>query len=72
MLYVDVDLNECVEPKQFHDLSGGYNRFDVFQLTVNRSALRPIQFVDDLALDKSECSRPGESSEQFVDLDETG
>ena len=46
ILYVDVDLNLCVTPKQFHDVSGGYNRFDVFKLTIDRSANRPVSFVD--------------------------
>ena len=44
ILYVDIDLAECVEPKQVHDVVGYYNRFDVFKLTVNRSANRPISF----------------------------
>ncbi len=45
ILYVDIDLSRCVEPKQFHDVSGGYNRFDIFSLTVNRTAQRPISFT---------------------------
>jgi len=45
MLYTDIDLSCCVEPKQYHDLVGGYNRFDIFQLTVNRTAQRPISFL---------------------------
>lgn len=45
ILYAELDLCECVEPKQFHDVSGGYNRFDIFQLTVNRTPNRPIQFA---------------------------
>lgn len=44
LLYADVDLARCVEPKQIHDLAGGYNRFDIFQLTVDRTAQRPIRF----------------------------
>jgi len=44
MLYADIDLSSCVEPKQLHDLAGGYNRFDIFQLTVDRTAQRPIHF----------------------------
>ena len=44
ILYADIDLSRCVEPKQFHDLVGGYNRFDIFELTVNRAAQRPISF----------------------------
>ncbi|KAM3413947.1 hypothetical protein BST61_g10616 [Cercospora zeina] len=38
--YADLDLNDCVEPKQFHDVVGGYQRFDVFDLKVNRERLR--------------------------------
>jgi len=45
IVYAELDLSLCVEPKQYHDLSGGYNRFDIFQFTVNRSANRPIQFA---------------------------
>lgn len=44
ILYADIDLSRCVEPKQFHDIAGGYNRFDIFKLTVDRSARRPISF----------------------------
>lgn len=44
LLYADIDLARCVEPKQYHDVVGSYNRFDVFTLTVNRAAQRPIAF----------------------------
>jgi aliphatic nitrilase len=47
ILYADIDLAQSVEPKQFHDLAGSYNRFDIFALTVNRSARRPATFIDD-------------------------
>jgi nitrilase len=46
LLYADIDLAACVEPKQFHDVVGYYNRFDVFRLTVDRSENRPIRFAD--------------------------
>ena len=49
MLYADIDIAQCVAPKQIHDISGGYNRFDIFQLTVDRSANRPVTFVSDQA-----------------------
>lgn len=49
LLYADIDLAACVEPKQFHDVVGYYNRFDIFQLTVDRSANRPVSFVGDAA-----------------------
>ena len=39
--YADLDLNDCVEPKQFHDTVGYYQRFDIFDLKVNRKRHGP-------------------------------
>lgn len=61
LLYADVDLAACVEPKQFHDVAGGYNRFDVFQLTVNRRANRPIHFTAEAALSPADYEAGSES-----------
>lgn len=47
LLYHDIDISQCVEPKQFHDVVGYYNRFDVFDLGVTRKRLAPIKFYDD-------------------------
>jgi aliphatic nitrilase len=44
LVYADVDTAACVEPKQFHDVVGSYNRFDIFQLTVDRARRRPVAF----------------------------
>jgi aliphatic nitrilase len=44
LLYASIDTRACVEPKQFHDVAGYYNRFDVFNLSVNRTRLRPATF----------------------------
>jgi aliphatic nitrilase len=44
IVYANVSLADCVEPRQLHDVVGYYNRFDIFQLTVNRSSNRPIAF----------------------------
>ena len=49
ILYGDIDIDLCIEPKQFHDVVGYYNRFDVFQLSVNRNRNQPIAFRDDVA-----------------------
>lgn len=46
LLYAEIDLRKCVAPKQFHDVVGYYNRFDVFKLTVDRTANRPVHFLD--------------------------
>ncbi len=44
LLYADIDLQQCVTPKQFHDVSGGYNRFDIFELHVDRRRRSPIHW----------------------------
>ena len=46
--YAELDLDRCVEPKQFHDVVGYYNRFDVFDLSVNRARLVPAKFRDEV------------------------
>lgn len=45
LLYHEIDIAECVEPKQFHDVVGYYNRFDVFHLSVDRTRRGPIDFA---------------------------
>jgi nitrilase len=40
--YAEFDLNRCVEPKQFHDVVGYYNRYDIFSLSVDRARQEPI------------------------------
>ena len=42
--YAEVDLNKCIEGKQLHDVVGGYNRFDVFDLKVDRRRLEPVHW----------------------------
>ncbi|MEP3441127.1 MAG: carbon-nitrogen hydrolase family protein [Sulfitobacter sp.] len=46
--YADFDLAKCIEPKRFHDVVAGYNRFDIFDLKVNRRRAVPITFDADL------------------------
>lgn len=56
--YADLDLNACVEPKQFHDVVGtGYQRYDVFDLRISRRRLGPeASFCG--AADESEAGKP--------------
>ncbi len=49
--YASFDLEQCVEPKQFHDIVGYYNRFDVFEVAVDRRRRVPARFRDAEALD---------------------
>lgn len=50
--YADIDLRRCLEPRQMHDITGHYNRFDVFDLTVNRKPLSAARFIDGPASDE--------------------
>jgi aliphatic nitrilase len=49
IIYADIDIQLCVEPKQFHDVVGYYNRYDIFDLTVRRTRQQPASFRDDVA-----------------------
>ncbi|KAF1349145.1 carbon-nitrogen hydrolase [Delphinella strobiligena] len=47
ILYADMNVEECIEGKQYHDLVGGYQRFDVFDLKVDRRTRLPVTFTGD-------------------------
>ncbi|GAB7352443.1 hypothetical protein MBLNU459_g2858t1 [Dothideomycetes sp. NU459] len=47
ILYADLDLEDCVEGKQYHDTVGGYQRLDIFDLKVNRTRREPATFTED-------------------------
>lgn len=44
--YAEIDLTRTIQPRQMHDITGHYNRFDIFDLRVNRKALQPVRFDD--------------------------
>ena len=46
ILYAEFELDRCIEPKQFHDVVGYYNRFDVFDLRITRERLKPASWTD--------------------------
>ena len=46
IVYADIDLAKCIQPKQMHDILGHYNRFDIFDLRVNIAPTRKITFID--------------------------
>ena len=47
--YGNIDTALSVEPKQFHDVVGYYNRFDIFDLKIDRTARDPVRFSEDWA-----------------------
>lgn len=50
IVYAEIDLGKCIQPKQMHDIIGHYNRFDVFDLRVNRTPRQPLALRDDAAV----------------------
>jgi len=66
LIYQDIDISACVEPKQFHDIVGYYNRFDVFELNVNRTRLVPVRLNDTSAQSGADAPEvvPGRRSEK--------
>jgi nitrilase len=46
IVYADIDLERCIQPKQMHDIVGHYNRFDIFDLRVNRRQLAPLGLTE--------------------------
>ncbi|OAA46813.1 nitrilase [Metarhizium rileyi] len=47
VLYADINVEDCIEGKQYHDVVGGYQRLDVFDLKVDRTRRCPATFSDD-------------------------
>jgi nitrilase len=47
IVYADIDLSRCIQPRQMHDITGNYNRFDVFDLRVDRRPLQSSSFNDE-------------------------
>src|SRR5690606_3348425 len=46
IVYADIDTAASVEQKRFHDVVGYYNRFDIFDLRVDRSRREPARYVE--------------------------
>ncbi|MDD2986454.1 carbon-nitrogen hydrolase family protein [Flavobacterium sp.] len=46
IVYAEIDLEKCIQPKQMHDILGHYNRFDIFDLRVNIAPTRKITLID--------------------------
>lgn len=44
--YAEIDLMRCIQPKQMHDIVGHYNRFDVFNLAVDKRPKQPIDIQE--------------------------
>ncbi|OFZ86948.1 MAG: aliphatic nitrilase [Betaproteobacteria bacterium RBG_16_66_20] len=60
IVYAIIDLEREIELKQFHDIVGHYNRFDVFDLRLNRRQIRPLSSPEDAPFGES---LPAESAD---------
>lgn len=47
IIYADCDIASEITMKGIHDIAGAYQRFDVFQLHVNKAAREPAYFYSD-------------------------
>lgn len=63
ILYADFNLEDCIEGKQYHDVSGGYQRLDVFELKVNRHRKSPAVFIDSVQGKPLETRTPTQPTE---------
>ncbi len=45
IIYADVDIELEIPRKQWHDIIGHYNRFDVLSLNLNKDADQPVRFL---------------------------
>ena len=66
--YAELDLADCVEPKQFHDTVGYYQRFDIFDLKVDRRRQGvEDMFSDDVGVSKREEENASMEQDEAVD-----
>lgn len=47
IVHAEIDLGNRVRSKATHDITGHYNRFDIFSLTINRQSHDPIKYVNE-------------------------
>lgn len=67
ILYADVDLSEAITLKRAQDVSGTYNRFDVFSLSLDKHRHTPISITG-----QDPDQRPAASSDGAFGGDENG
>ena len=45
IIYADIDIEQMIVRKQWHDIIGHYNRFDVLSLNLNKDADEPMKLL---------------------------
>lgn len=46
IVYAEIDLARCIQPRQMHNITGHYNRFDIFELRVNARPQCPMAWTE--------------------------
>ena len=62
--YGEIDLNRCIQPKQMHDIVGHYNRFDVFNFSLNTNTIAPMTYAPPQDTTQTEDDATQESSNE--------
>jgi predicted amidohydrolase len=55
IVYGDIDIAESIEAKQFHDIIGHYQRFDIFSVHVDQRPQEPIRITSDPPVEPLPC-----------------
>ncbi|WP_327181494.1 carbon-nitrogen hydrolase family protein [Streptomyces sp. NBC_01334] len=63
IVYGQIDLARCIQPKQMHDITGHYNRFDVFRLHVDNRPHTPLTFHEAVSRPAEQFPADGEKEE---------
>lgn len=71
IVYADIDLARCIQPRQMHDITGNYNRFDIFDLRVDRRARQSASFLDMDLAGPDEPKAPGDAEDTASPGDQT-
>lgn len=69
IVYAEIDLSRCIQPKQMHDIIGHYNRFDVFELKVNTARQRPLTLHAATRSEPEDSDLPYEPGQAAAELD---
>ena len=66
IIYADLDINKEIALKGVQDITGAYQRFDIFQLHVNQASLEPAYFYTADAAGCRTARRPEGDSESIA------
>ncbi len=71
ILYADIDLEDALLPKLRHDIGGGYNRFDIMRVTVDRAPHQSLHQASERSPVGNHGQSPREFSENACQDDQT-